>query len=174
MHFEFRRIEERRALALGIDAEHATVVSGADENRSVRRGCHGPEKRCRRLIHQLCCRAEDKLSVSVDRQVLDFTLEEVGLRGGLEEFWCRCARHGGGADEKRRDDQASSRRRDCKHVLNDSRKVKTRDLIRGNLNRQRPYATDHVIGGEFPFANRGAAQWVETPAAPVGFEHRED
>ena len=49
-------------------------------------GITRPEKRRRRFVDQLGGGPEHQLPAAVDREILDFALQEVGLGGGLEEF----------------------------------------------------------------------------------------
>ncbi len=81
-----RRCRRTRAFARRIDAVHLAFVSRADEERPVASGHDGPDKRRRRFVDQLDRRPERELAASVDGQVVDLALQEVGLRRGLKEL----------------------------------------------------------------------------------------
>jgi hypothetical protein len=83
---ELGAVEEQRSFALRIDSKDLALVAGADEQRAVGLRDHRPQKRRRRLEHELGGLAERQLAVAVNRQVLDVALEKIGLGRRLEEL----------------------------------------------------------------------------------------
>src|SRR5262249_20729801 len=84
--FQLGAVEEQRPLALRVDLEDFAFVAAADKQRAVGLRGDRPQKRRGRFVHELGRRSERELAAAVDRQIVDVTLEELGLRRGLEEF----------------------------------------------------------------------------------------
>jgi hypothetical protein len=85
VYFHLGRVEERRRLAVARDLQHLSFVARARPERAVGAGHERPDERRGGLGDLRRGRAEKDASVAVDRQVLDISLEEVGLRGDRPE-----------------------------------------------------------------------------------------
>ena len=107
---ELGRVEEHRDLAVARDLEDLPLVAGARPQRAVRSGNDRPQKRRRGLRHLGRRRTEEKTSVAVDGEILDFSLEKIGLGRDGPERWRGAREHQRrGAREKHRDGAAKRR-----------------------------------------------------------------
>ena len=86
VNLQFGAVEEHRPFAVGAHPIHLALVAGAEVERAVSSGRNRPDKRRRRLVDEVDGRAEHELTAGINRQIVDFALQEIGLRGGLEKL----------------------------------------------------------------------------------------
>jgi hypothetical protein len=87
VHFHLGAVVEHRRPAAWLHLEHLAVVTRAQEQRSVGAGDGGPDERRAGIVHPRQLRSQHQAAVLVDRQLIDFTAQEVRLRGRLPESW---------------------------------------------------------------------------------------